>query len=510
VTPYLFSRASTLPPLRPAPANVRAFSLEGTERVVPLDATSPDVGAAPSGTKTKGEYREIRIFFGTDRDRTGSPGPRKVFGPGRSLDGGTTFGYCDMTVPRSHVRGEIERPFQFLIFELPEDRSRHITIEDVKILENEAGFHAALKAELAEAKNRPGGGADDLLVFVHGYNVAFDDAAYRTAQLACDLDFKGVAVLYSWPSQATTQEYTYDEANIDWSGPHVRDFLEGLAAKSGARRIHVIAHSMGNRAVAAALENLAAHLGQSAASGRPPFQEVIFAAPDIDQGRLAQLLPTVRGMAARFTLYGSSDDEAIRASHAVHGYDRAGEGGDRLLISPGLDSIDASGIDLNLLGHSYYGDVVLALADLAQLLDGRNPGERHLQSHRRGQLPYWAFVLPAPVGMLAGRGLLYSGVVTALIVYALLSLIALRRRRMRTGSESKEAMGMSKALRNAAVVLCVLLAVAAARFLFARTVADGAGATVIRVADWALIAFLAGAAAYLAFLQVRTILSLGR
>ncbi len=35
---------------------------------------------------------------------------------------------------------------------------------------------------------------------MHGYNTSFDNALYRTAQIAYDLDFDGATFLYSWPS----------------------------------------------------------------------------------------------------------------------------------------------------------------------------------------------------------------------------------------------------------------------------------------------------------------------
>ena len=52
---------------------------------------------------------------------------------------------------------------------------------------------------------------------------------------------------YSWPSLGTTLGYTADEATIEASEPFITEFLSRFAAESGARRIHIIAHSMGNR-----------------------------------------------------------------------------------------------------------------------------------------------------------------------------------------------------------------------------------------------------------------------
>ena len=36
----------------------------------------------------------------------------------------------------------------------------------------------------------------DAFVFIHGFNVAFEDAVMRTAQIAYDLGFDGAPILY--------------------------------------------------------------------------------------------------------------------------------------------------------------------------------------------------------------------------------------------------------------------------------------------------------------------------
>jgi esterase/lipase superfamily enzyme len=40
-------------------------------------------------------------------------------------------------------------------------------------------------------------GERQALVFVHGYNVGFEDALKRIAQIAFDLDFRGACLLFS-------------------------------------------------------------------------------------------------------------------------------------------------------------------------------------------------------------------------------------------------------------------------------------------------------------------------
>jgi hypothetical protein len=43
---------------------------------------------------------------------------------------------------------------------------------------------------------------------------------------------------------------------------------------------------------------------------------------------------------------------------------------ERLVIVPGIETIDASAVDTSVLGHSYVGDSVAVLNDLAHLFSG--------------------------------------------------------------------------------------------------------------------------------------------
>src|SRR5205085_4073076 len=104
------------------------------------------------------------------------------------------------------------------------------------------------------------------------------NTARQTAQLVRDLHFQGAPILYSWPSKDKLLAYTEDEDTVTWTTFHLRDFLQELGQRSHAMKIHLIAHSMGNRALASALQMIASKRGSNAA---PPFSQVVLAAPDI-------------------------------------------------------------------------------------------------------------------------------------------------------------------------------------------------------------------------------------
>jgi hypothetical protein len=75
-----------------------------------------------------------------------------------------------------------------------------------------------------------------------------------------------------------------------------------------------------------------------------------------------------------YPLYESSNDKAIQASKKFHGSPRAGE---PLLLIKGLDTVDASAIDTDFLGHSYFSDNWPLLSDIhSLLLKDAAPAER--------------------------------------------------------------------------------------------------------------------------------------
>ena len=290
-------------------------------------------------------------------------------------------GVCEVTVPDKHQKGSVERP-SLLRFEIREDQREHIVLTSATEL-SVVEFQQRLSETVSSSPDR------DVLVFIHGYNVDFESAVQRTAQLAVDLPFEGVPVCYSWPSQGTLLGYSVDETNAAWTGTHLEEFLLELAHESGADSINVIAHSMGNRPMTAAMGQIRWRWDSEL---DPPFDRVVLAAPDVDADRFRRdLAPSLLEVANQVTLYASSDDQALVASKKVHGYPRAGESGTDIVVVPGVETIDVSGIDLSLLGHSYYGDNASMLQELYEVVRARLPAPHRAQliPIGEGSSVYW-------------------------------------------------------------------------------------------------------------------------
>lgn len=166
-------------------------------------------------------------------------------------------------------------------------------------------------------------------VFIHGCNVAFDEAIRRTAQLGFDLGLRKAPILYSWPSQGSALQYIADTNAAMWTVPHLPEFLRDLREHSGATCIHLIAHSMGNQALTGALRLLRA----DAAPQSRLFRQVVLTAPDLDAHVFERdLARQIVGIAERTTLYASSRDEVLVVSKRLNAYRRAGDAGDGIVV----------------------------------------------------------------------------------------------------------------------------------------------------------------------------------
>jgi len=365
---------------------------EGAEKPTP-----PGPPPQASGGEEKSDWDVVPVFYGTDRDHEANP-KRLAYNADRAhrLELGRAF----VTVPRIHQVPEIERPwairipyFDVTIYEQAEDPKKHFTLQEIKAL-TKADFLRLVRARLAASnafKNHA-------LVFVHGYDTSFDNALYRTAQIAYDLHFDGAPFLYSWPSGGAVTSYTYDRESAEGSEPYLRQFLDVVVKETGAKTISVIAHSMGNKPLLDVLRDM-----KSAAPKGVVVSELILAAPDVDADNFTNLAQQIRGLAKGVTLYAAANDRALLASRNFWGHYRAGDvPAAGPLVVGGVDSIDvsAASTDVFALNHSDYAQNNDLLTDIAKLITtGQRPPDRRfdkLKPVNAGKKEYWRYVPGAP------------------------------------------------------------------------------------------------------------------
>lgn len=312
------------------------------------------------------KYAVVRVYYATDRLGDTNLPPGQVFGGRR---GELSYGHCDVSIPRDHRMGELEQPSIWKL-EWSEDPEKHVVLLSLRAQSPEL-FYSDVRSRVNGSRGR------NALVFIHGYNVTFADAARRTAQLSYDLAFDGAAVFYSWPSQGTLLGYPNDESNIEWTQSDLQKFLDDFALTSGADNIYVIAHSMGNRALTRAFAALVAR----DPAVRAKFRELILTAPDLDAAVFKRdIAPQILSERPLVTLYASVNDKALVASERFHGYPRLGDAGPGMVVLPGMDTIDASAVDTSFIGHSYFADNRSVLSDIFYLIrDGLPAGQKPRQ-----------------------------------------------------------------------------------------------------------------------------------
>lgn len=347
------------------------------ERAPLTGAALPRPKAAPINPNVTRDqaFAKVAVMYGTDRKWDARAGG---FGGGRGER--ISYGELAVSIPHRHRTGELEAPSVWRL-EFREDPRKHMVVLDQTFMTRTAFLNRV------KARAQAGGASGSSFVFIHGYNVSFKDAARRTAQITYDLDYRGVPVFYSWPSQGTLQGYTTDENNVQWSEANLKRFLLDFSQKSGVKDIYLIAHSMGNRALTGALRQLFAE--QPKLKGR--FKEIILTAPDIDAEIFKRdIAPALAAGCDRITLYASDGDNALLASKKVHGYPRAGDTAEGIVVVPGIETIDASGLDTSFLEHSYFATAPPVIGDIRRvLLDGLRAARRGLEPRTAGGGSYW-------------------------------------------------------------------------------------------------------------------------
>jgi esterase/lipase superfamily enzyme len=266
------------------------------------------------------------------------------------------------------------------------------TLSGEDAAKSKLGSTAIFDAVRAEMLSR------DALIFVHGYDHTFREAAGRAVQLQQWLAAGGrdmVVLMFSWPSAgAGVSQRTYaddrDRARI--SGPALgrailkaTDFIRNTPR--GERcdgRIHLLCHSMGNWALRGAVQAMRTFVGNNIP---PLFDEVILAGADEDDDTLQQnhkIGPLLRGC-RRVTVYYNHQDLALKASdYAMGNPDRLGRSGPCLTpqCPNKVSVVNVSGkiiwevgganawtCDPN--GHQYFRNNARVRQDICEVLGGK-------------------------------------------------------------------------------------------------------------------------------------------
>jgi esterase/lipase superfamily enzyme len=218
-----------------------------------------------------------------------------------------SYGRLDVSIPPDDSRkiGDIQWPVS-----PPGDPHRDFVTVSTDYLDR-PGFSAAL-AVVAKAKRR-----NKAMVFVHGFNNRFDDAAYRLAQIVQDSKAPVIPVLFSWPSRGVVSlsAYEYDRLSASQSAQALEEVLDTIARVPSINEITLVCHSMGCALAMQSLRSLSIRMGKIGAKVR----NVLLVAPDVEFSVFQEQMQQMGGSRPRFALFLSQDDHALKISKSIFG-----------------------------------------------------------------------------------------------------------------------------------------------------------------------------------------------
>lgn len=234
-------------------------------------------------------------------------------------------------------------------------------------------------------KNLRGAAPEDnqVLIYLHGFNTTFKQAAQRAASIGYQLKMPTTA-FFSWPSQGGVAKYVADKDYAQFSEDSIADFIIKIHAESGAKQIHLIAHSMGNHALLGAM--LRPKMQQAIKDGLR-FGQVILAAPDVETETFKKDVGVFAGISDRVSLYVSDGDLALTSSKKLAAdLPRAGLRPPVVVVKT-IDTIDVSSTNLTLLGHAFVSEEIDVLNDMHSLILHNDPPAKRMNIVKKDD--YW-------------------------------------------------------------------------------------------------------------------------
>lgn len=184
-------------------------------------------------------------------------------------------------------------------------------------------FADLINAKLAISQNK------EILIYVHGYKVLFDNPVLVTTELWHFLGYDGVAIAFAWPSTPSTWAYMSDLETASLSAHSLRVLIEFLAEETKAERINIIGYSAGTRVVIDALNQLSLISSAAQIEGKQDelsIGQVVLVGSDYDRHLFAAaLMNGLLDVPQSLTIYLSKADQALETSRWLFGRNRLGQ-----------------------------------------------------------------------------------------------------------------------------------------------------------------------------------------
>lgn len=256
---------------------------------------APNTGVAAVAARAQPKTASVDVLYVTDRAPTVSSSGKLSYGSGR--DRAISFGTVSLDFPRAvSVVPADRRDVQFRVaattkigafpptpypIELAARGPQRVPATVTAHEKASAALQAEIGRRLAAAKRK------EVVIFVHGYNNTFNDAAESTGKICEALSFDFVCVALTWPaagSGGVFQGYNIDRESGEFSVPDIKKAIRTISETPGVERIHLIAHSRGTDVVMSAVQQLGleAYVTRASPAQRYKLANIVLFAPDID------------------------------------------------------------------------------------------------------------------------------------------------------------------------------------------------------------------------------------
>ena len=287
------------------------------------------------------------VYFGTTREF----GKNGKFTNNRSKK--IQYGVANVHVPMHRKRGSEGTLLGDIL-----GYNKRVKISGDYILYEYSEFNQIVASSLAKEKRN-----NYVVIFIHGYNNSLDDALIRAAQMGTDTQVpKHHMFVFSWPAVKDFKTYTQDEASIDVNEKYFSEFISKVAESVGNKKIHIVAHSMGNRALLRVIDK-----GFLQTKNKDlKFGQIILAAADVDAELFSQSADSYINSSDKTTVYLSPYDKAVGLSQIIHKYPRLGCGIGPHNPNPKIDYV-VSTIPSEFPAHGYIAQHDAILDDLQSM-----------------------------------------------------------------------------------------------------------------------------------------------
>ncbi len=296
----------------------------------------------------------VPIYVATARGRSGNVSLPYSAARSPSLN----FALFDIGIPPNHVPGCVETSGD------APDPARHMAARSYQQIADRKQFIARLDAALMQREPED----REIFIFVHGYNNNIADSIFRNAQIVHDFKIKSVPLHFAWASGGSLPLYVFDRDSAAVARGQLAETIE-IAARTKARRIILLGHSMGSYVVMEALRDLKL-------TGRSRYLQrlggVILAAPDIDVNVFQSQVDDIGELPQPFTVVVSQRDRALRISRRIAGgHPRVGLSSDvERLQEKNITVLDVSDLDGGSHGVFSSSQTLISFVNNSELMRG--------------------------------------------------------------------------------------------------------------------------------------------